>query len=36
MAHLGSRLPGREEIRNGISVIMDKFIRVFITFRTPI
>jgi len=27
---------GREEIRNGISVIMDKFIRVLITFRNPI
>ncbi len=27
---------GPAEVRQGISVIMDKFIRVFITFRTPI
>ncbi len=27
---------GREEIRQGISIIMDKFIRVLITFRNPI
>jgi len=27
---------GRAEIREGISIILDKFIRVLITFRTPI
>jgi uncharacterized protein (TIGR02246 family) len=26
---------GRQEIREGISIILDKFIRVLITFRTP-
>jgi uncharacterized protein (TIGR02246 family) len=27
---------GRDEISNGISIILDKFVRVLITFRTPI
>ena len=27
---------GRDEIRQGISTILGKFIRVLITFRTPI
>jgi uncharacterized protein (TIGR02246 family) len=32
----GRLFSGRENIRDGISVILDKFIRVLITFRTPI
>lgn len=27
---------GRQEIKDGISIILDKFIRVMITFRSPI
>lgn len=31
----GRVFTGRQEIREGISIILDKFIRVLITFRTP-
>jgi uncharacterized protein (TIGR02246 family) len=31
----GRVFKGRQEIREGISIILDKFIRVLITFRTP-
>jgi uncharacterized protein (TIGR02246 family) len=32
----GRVLRGRDEIKQTIAIILDKFIRVFITFRTPI